>query len=338
MGVESLGYAGIGARDLAGWQEFGTNVLGLHCAERSRSLVGFRMDGMSRRIFVDDTVADGSCFFGWDAGSVEGLAAMAARVDAAGVSVTAESSELADARHVAELISFSDPSGNRVEVFHGQASADSPFQPGRSISGFRTGGLGLGHAVLTVSRIEEALDFYQNVMGFRVSDFILAPFKAYFLHCNGRHHSLALIETGRNGIHHIMMELYSLDDVGQGYDLAIEQDRVNVTLGRHANDFMTSFYIQTPSPFMVEYGWGGREIDPRQWTPRECLEGPSLWGHERHWMPAEGREQARLMRDAAARQGIRHPVQVVVGNHEVMSDKCPWVLGEDVSSSVTKAR
>ena len=29
-----------------------------------------------------------------------------------------------------------------------------------------------------------------------------------------------MIETGRSGIHHIMMELYSLDDVGQAYDLA----------------------------------------------------------------------------------------------------------------------
>ena len=34
-----------------------------------------------------------------------------------------------------------------------------------------------------------------------------------------------MIETGRSGIHHIMMELYSLDDVGQAYDLASRRAR-----------------------------------------------------------------------------------------------------------------
>jgi len=59
-----------------------------------------------------------------------------------------------------------------------------------------------------------------------------------------------------------MVELFSLDDVGQGYDVAIADDRVNLTLGRRTNDFMTSFYAKTPSSFMLECGWGGREIDP----------------------------------------------------------------------------
>ncbi len=56
-----------------------------------------------------------------------------------------------------------------------------------------------------------------------------------------------------------MMELFSFDDVGQGYDLALgEESRVAVTLGRHTSDFITSFYSWTPSAFMVEYGWGAR--------------------------------------------------------------------------------
>ena len=93
-----------------------------------------------------------------------------------------------------------------------------------------------------------------------------------FLHVNPRHHSLALFEHPRRGMHHLMMELYSLDDVGQGYDVArSERDRVKVSLGRHNPDYMISFYMQTPSNFLIEYGWGGREVNvaPRQpveWT------------------------------------------------------------------------
>ena len=49
-------------------------------------------------------------------------------------------------------------------------------------------------------------------------------------------------------MHHMMVELFSLDDVGQAYDVALgEPDRIGVTLGRHTNDFMTSFYAKTPS-------------------------------------------------------------------------------------------
>ena len=73
---------------------------------------------------------------------------------------------------------------------------------------------------------------------------------------------MALIETGRQGLHHLMVELFSLDDVGQGYDIALgEPERIATTLGRHPNDCVTSFYLQSPSGFMLEYGWGGKEVD-----------------------------------------------------------------------------
>ena len=136
---------------------------------------------------------------------------------------------------------------------------------------------------------------------------------------------LALIETGKNGLHHLMVELFSLDDVGQSYDVALsEENRVGVTLGRHTNDFMTSFYAKTPSSFMVECGWGGREIDPATWQPIEMTDGPSLWGHERVWLPEKDREVAREMRMRAAASGLRAPVQVMEGNYKLMSGTCAW--------------
>src|ERR1700745_3492898 len=123
-----------------------------------------------------------------------------------------------------------------------------------------------------------------GVRACRPSDYIGKPFRAYFFHVNPRHHSLALIETGKSGMHHMMVELFSLDDVGQAYDVALsEPDRIRVALGRHTNDFMTSFYAKTPSSFMVECGWGGRGIDPATWRPFEMEDWPGLWGHARAW-------------------------------------------------------
>ena len=325
MPLRALGYAGFGSAALDDWRQFGTGLVGLQAVERSPSLLAFRMDDHKQRIVIDRTMPEGTRFFGWEVADAAALDLLAARLEQAGVEVTAEPRTLADTRHVRGLISFHDPAGNRLEVFYGPEIDETPFSPGRSISGFRTGPLGLGHAVLTVENIDAVMPFYVDLLGFRLSDYMQKPFRAYFFHINARHHSLALIETGRNGMHHLMVELFSLDDVGQSYDVALSQkDRIGVTLGRHTNDLMTSFYAKTPSSFMVECGWGGREIEPSNWQPFELQDGPSMWGHERNWLPPADREVAREMRMRAAASGLRAPVQVMEGNYRLMSGTCAW--------------
>jgi 2,3-dihydroxybiphenyl 1,2-dioxygenase len=324
MAIQALGYAGFGSAALEDWRQFGTGLVGLQAVERGASLLAFRMDDRKQRIVIDRALPEGTRFFGWEVADAAALDALAARLEAAGVEVTAEPQTSADARRVGALISFHDPAGNRLEAFYGAEIDDTPFRPGRSISGFRTGPLGLGHAVLTVENIDTVMPFYVDLLGFGLSDYMQKPFRAYFFHINARHHSLALIETGKNGMHHLMVELFSLDDVGQSYDVALSQERVNVTLGRHTNDLMTSFYAKTPSSFMVECGWGGREIDPSTWRPVEMQDGPSLWGHERVWLPPTEREVAREMRMRAAAAGLRAPVQVMDGNYKLLSGTCPW--------------
>ncbi|HEY0848477.1 MAG TPA: VOC family protein [Bradyrhizobium sp.] len=325
MALTGLGYAGFGSDALDDWRQFGTGLIGLQAVERGNSLLAFRMDDRKQRIVIDRALGNGTRFFGWEVADAAALEALAAKLEAAGVAVTSGPQALADARRVRRLVSFHDPAGNRLEAFFGAEIDDAPFQPGRNISGFRTGPLGLGHAVLTVENIEPMMAFYVNVLGFGLSDYITKPFRAYFFHVNARHHSLALIETGKSGMHHLMVELFSLDDVGQAYDIALsEEDRVAVTLGRHTNDFMTSFYCKSPSSFMIECGWGGREIDTGNWQAVEMFDGPSLWGHERVWLPPGDREVAREMRMNAAREGKRAPVQVMEGNFKLMAGTCPW--------------
>ena len=253
---------------------------------------------------------------------------MAAHLDNSGTNIAHGSRALADERHVADLIVLSDPVGNRLEFFHGAQTATEPFRPGRCISGFRTGPLGLGHVVLNVDgpdTLERLMAFYAATLGFHLTDYYSEPFVARFLHVNPRHHSLAFIQTGKNAVHHLMMELFNFDDVGQGYDLALaDEGRVAVTLGRHTSDFITSFYTWTPSAFMVEYGWGARTIDVERWQAYERKEGPSIWGHDRRWLSPEDNAKARALRLANAADGYRRPVQVIEGNYQLMPGVCPW--------------
>lgn len=323
MRVSSLGYVGLSAENLADWRDYGTQFLGLQLIDRANTSLSFRMDDRRQRLVIQR--AGATAFFGWEVAGAATLDALAARVDGAGYPVTRGTRALADERGVADLIHFLDPVGNRVEIFYGPALASEPFVPGRSISGFRTGSLGMGHAVFTVKNVDRVAKFYSELLGFHPTDFCLQPFKAYFFHINPRHHSLAFIESGTNGMHHLMFETFSLDDVGQAYDLAQHHpEMISVTLGRHSNDYMLSFYARSPSNVLIEYGWGGRSIDPATWRAGEFQFGPSLWGHERDWLPEAARDAARTLREAGAAAGQRQPVQVIPGNYELGIGECPW--------------
>src|SRR6516162_9478163 len=328
MGIEALGYIGVRAKDVGDWASYGENFLGLQAIDKSRSTLAFRMDDRKQRLVVDADGGAGIGFFGWEAADAAALDAIAARLEHNGIKVAHGSRALADERHVKDLIVLEDPVGNRLEIFHGAEIASESFRPGRAISGFRTGPLGLGHAVLnadTPQTIDRLMAFYRDTLGFRLTDYYSHPFVARFLHLNPRHHSLAFIQTGKNAVHHVMMEVFSFDDVGQAYDLALgEEDRIGVTLGRHTSDFITSFYSWTPSAFMVEYGWGARSIDVDTWQATERKEGPSMWGHDRTWLSKEDNEKARALRLKNAADGFRRPVQVMDGNYEVMAGVCPW--------------
>ena len=73
----------------------------------------------------------------------------------------------------------------------------------------------MGHAVLHVSDPAPLVTFYTEVLGFSISDYGLDPVPLYFFHVNGRHHSFAIVGSGKSGFHHFMVEYQNLDDVGR---------------------------------------------------------------------------------------------------------------------------
>jgi len=318
MAIVSLGYIGVRSEKLDAWGGFAANLLGMQVVDQAKRQLAFRMDDRQQRLVVSHEPGDTFGFIGWEVAEQSDLELFGARLEAAGHPVRAGSKSLAGRRFVHDLIVTEDPGGNRVELVWQPEVTSEPFKPGRPISGFETGPLGMGHAVLHTAEIDAQLSFYRDVLGFGLTDYGLAPYPLYFLHVNDRHHSLALIGSGEQGLHHFMIEFQHLDDVGQGFDLAqLEPDRVAYTLGRHANDYMTSYYAYSPSGFFVENGWGGLLIDRDSWQAHETTDGPSLWGHERLYLPEEPRARMRDMRLDAAARGRRAPALV----------DCPWLYG-----------
>ncbi len=226
--VNELGYVGISSLDLDAWREYTTNVLGQEVAYDSDAENLFlKMDGHHHRLSVHPGEVEDVAFVGWEVGSADNMQAVAAQLDAADVEVIAGKPELAADRRVVDLVSFTDPhSGLRMELHYGPEVAFwPPFQPQRPITGFKTAQQGLGHLVTFVPDAIAAAEFYEEVLGFGVSDWVLVPGMGRlgaFMHCNTRHHSLAFFANPqpRKLIHHVMMEYTSIDDVGSAYDLA----------------------------------------------------------------------------------------------------------------------
>ena len=319
MAINALGYIGIRSDKEDDWSEFAGKLLGMQKIDQAGKSMAFRMDDLKQRLIISDEPGETLAFIGWEVDLAGDLNKYGARLEQAGYPVKFGDRNLAARRFVEDLIFFYDPDGNRVELFFNPMKSDSPFLPGRPISGFKTGPQGMGHAVLHVKQIEKLLPFYQDILGFKLSDYGLTPYPLYFFHVNGRHHSFAMVGSGNMGLHHFMVEYTNLDDVGQGYDLAqLQKDRIAYTLGRHTNDYMTSFYANTPSGFFVESGWGGRVIDPVSWVPEETSVGPSFWGHERLNLTVEERTKLRDMRLKAASDGKQAPLVI----------DCPWLYGE----------
>ena len=315
MEIRALGYIGIDSTRLDDWSAYAGGLLGMQEVDRGGAVRAFRMDDRKQRLVVTGEEGEGLGFMGWEVADSAALDALASRLSNAGVDVERAPAGLADRRFVADLIRFRDPEGNVLEAFHTPHVAEDPFAPGRPISGFNTGALGMGHAVLKARNTEVLVPFYRDLLGFAVSDYMLEPMSIWFFHVNGRHHSFAMVGTGDRGFHHFMVEYGMLDDVGQGYDLAVlEEDRVAYTLGRHANDWMTSFYTHTPSGFFIETGFGGRVIEPETWEPSVITQGPSLWGHDRTYMEEGPRKALEAKRLENAREGLRAP-------------NCSWLEG-----------
>jgi 3,4-dihydroxy-9,10-secoandrosta-1,3,5(10)-triene-9,17-dione 4,5-dioxygenase len=290
--ISSLGYLRIESADPAAWGEFGTRVLGMAEGRGpDPAAVYLRMDDFPARLVVVPGEGERLLAAGWEVSDSSALAAVARALTAAGVAVkSGDSGELAD-RRVGGLLHAEDPSGNSLEIFC-DAALDS--RPAISPSGtaFVTGDQGLGHVVLPATDDEDTLAFYTDVLGFRLRDSMRLPGEFFgrtaggppvwmrFLGCCPRHHSLALAPMNpAPGIVHLMVEVATLDDVGRALDRCRRRKApVSSTLGRHANDLMVSFYVQTPGGFDIEYGTDGRTVDDSAWVSRETTT-VSLWGH-----------------------------------------------------------
>lgn len=294
--IKSLGYVVFGVSDLARWETFAVDLLGMQAGRREAQRLLLRIDSHEQRIVLEQGPQDDLQAAGWQLESIPALEAYVARLRERGVAVRSADPAQARSRCVERLYSCDDPNGFTHEFYAGPAIADKsrPFRSSvLSGPGFLTGDLGLGHILPRSLDYAASVDFYQSVLGLRISDFIREEVQpgrlvdATFLHTEtGRHHSLATAAMpGPKILSHVMVEVQDMNDVGLAYDRCLRAGYSMVMeLGHHPNDQMFSFYVETPSGFALEYGYGGIVIEQDKW---EIVSYSRLsdWGHKRRPPP-----------------------------------------------------
>jgi biphenyl-2,3-diol 1,2-dioxygenase len=285
MAISNLAYVGLGVSDVPGWTAFAKDILGFATAGTNRGGEEIlRFDAKPWRLALSHSSDNDVSYMGFEAADAAAVALLSDRFGSEGIATRPMSPAEADGRNVAGGIVFSDPDGLTVEVVHGFTDCSTAFHSPVGAE-FVTGNQGLGHIVVSAPDIERSLKFY-GLLGFEVTDYIetsLGPgvfVRLVFLHCNARHHTLALLPLPTpKRLNHLMFETKSVDSVLQAYYRAKSAGLPIVRhIGRHTNDRMLSFYARTPAGFDVEYGCDGVQVGGN-W-PVKTYDAISLWGHE----------------------------------------------------------
>jgi 3,4-dihydroxy-9,10-secoandrosta-1,3,5(10)-triene-9,17-dione 4,5-dioxygenase len=292
--VFGLGYVRVWQADLAQWRQFAEGVLGMMADGDGDGRLLVRMDDWVGRFIVEERQADADrgsgalvpgVTIGWECTGEEAWQSARRAIGDAGIHTEDGNGPTAWCR---DWFGCVDPSGFRCEFFYGgKRDPATQFVSPRGVS-FVTGEQGMGHVLLFASACAKSLDFYSHVLGFAVREAKSdedGTLRAVFLSPSQREHSLALLSTAETSrLGHVLIEVTDIDAVGRAMDRCLDGlAPMTVSLGRHWNDQMISFYLRTPSGFDIEYGFGGRKVAPERWSRGE-QGGSGLmssWGHRR---------------------------------------------------------
>lgn len=169
---------------------------------------------------------------------------------------------------------FFTPDGLTFEI-----SADVEQGQARELSRWEGIPQKISHIVLHSPDHKAAVQFFVDVLGFKVSDW-LGDFMA-FLRCNEWHHRLAFL-PGPPCLNHVAYDMLSVDDMMRGVSRLRERDiDIKWGPGRHTAGNNTFSYFVTPNGFAVEYTSELEKVDDESWEPTVYTPGPQVidqWG------------------------------------------------------------
>jgi len=122
----------------------------------------------------------------------------------------------------------------------------------------------IGHVVLRVADLTRSVNFYTQVLGFRVSDVYpedMVPGGMVFMRCNRDHHGVALVggiteRASQRELHHFAFEVATLDEVFRARKHLREHGVPIVFEGRRRAGVQIAVEFEDPDGHQLEIYWG----------------------------------------------------------------------------------
>jgi catechol 2,3-dioxygenase-like lactoylglutathione lyase family enzyme len=259
--VTKLRYVGLAGPDYATERDFLRDPWGLEEVAADGELAYFRAEGSTEPFITRWRGAakrslDVIGFATENRATVDALAQQLAR---AGVKLISDPKRL-DSPGGGYGFRCFDPHGHTLEISSDVASVKArELKRGESIPAV------LSHVVLHTPDLKKSVNFYEEHLGFRVSDW-LGDFMS-FLRCNEVHHSIAFI-PGPPCLNHIAYEMRDVDEMMRGAGRLL---KAKVTLkwgpGRHTAGNNTFSYFLDPVGNSLEYTAEVDRVDDATWKP-----------------------------------------------------------------------
>ncbi len=272
--VRRLGHATFSTPDMDEQIAYWRDVIGLQMIEQSKDYALFATKLGQEAIAVERGMDSQLKRLSFQVAPDSDLGELAANLQGHGI--TSERREDISPG-VREAITFTDPKGTLVEIFadyrfHAVDSSDTGISP-----------LKFGHVAYRVDDVQNATDFYTDVLGFRVSDWMGDYFS--FMRCGVDHHTVNFVHSDTPMLHHIAFEVKDWGDLHRSCEILLKH-RIPLVWGplRHIVGHNIAAYHRNGDSVRVEMFCEMDQMkdeelgywDPRPWHEEMPLR-PKRW-------------------------------------------------------------
>lgn len=179
-----------------------------------------------------------------------------------------------------DALVFEDPKGTRLQLFRSwKFLGDHHTVPG-------VGPMKLGHVAFVTPDVHTVTKFYEDVLGFRISDWIGDYFS--FMRCGADHHTVNFVKGDKTQLAHIAFEAKDMSHILSACDL-FGQKNVDIEWGpvRHGPGHNVAVYHRDPDGNTIEFYIDLDQMvdedlgyfQPRPWH-RDLPQRPKVWPPE----------------------------------------------------------
>jgi len=273
VNVKQISHVALKTRDVEGQAAFYADIVGLGETQRDTTgRVYLRCNANHHAVVLVPSTESGLDHYALDVGGPAALESAATALSRAGISYEIETpGELGQG----PSLRLRDPDGYFVELIGGVAQVSPNYGP-RAVQPRK-----LGHVTLLVGDCKRSAEFYSEVLGFRVSDWVDDIF--LWMRCNPDHHGLAFAKADTIRMHHFAFELVDFSYLARQAEHLMQNGYALLYgPGRHGPGQNQFEYFRDPERNLVEFMcdiqqiWDDGTYIPRVWSSKEPW--VNLWG------------------------------------------------------------